>query len=562
MSMLTINNTIDGYLKDIEIKGNTIQDINQTGDLADIRSVGDKLENQELYKIPVLSCGKNIYKHTMETKTVSGVTYTFNDDGTIQASGTAVNYSAYLDIWKFSETNLPEGTYTFSGATGVNYNGTYSSCPRTMTISKNDNVRLYITTDKGASNNNLYKPQIEEGTVATPYEPYQEDKLTILSPKQLKSYNGTKDRIVCKNGVWVHEENVTYDAEGNGTILSKSIDTPLPHDQQISIRTFANKTNIHFECEIEPTIKASVPKSLGATVNSHSEQISNLGKELERVKKLEESTVSTVVGDTDFISVAETTNGYFSDIKLEGRTLVVNADNEVVEAGTEGATLKSVGEDVEQISVLSTNKEETKEDEKRILYYNEETQAWEKPILREWDSIEKHSDGKYYYHKRSGEVMLNGSESWKYSETFSSETHSWFYVSMPFMKQGKEVVCDKFEYISDKEIRDVDHTYTDTDINICIAKNKLNTQGIAGFKAWLQTNPTVVVYQLKQEEVYECTNIDLITYADETNLVVKSGVLNPKVTLKVKKGIGNVVTLLQNKVAMLEDLVNKLIQSK
>ena len=53
--MLTINNTIDGYLKDIEIKGNTIQDINQTGDLADIRSVGDKLENQELYEIPVLS---------------------------------------------------------------------------------------------------------------------------------------------------------------------------------------------------------------------------------------------------------------------------------------------------------------------------------------------------------------------------------------------------------------------------------------------------------------------------------------------------------------------------
>ena len=43
---------------------------------------------------------------------------------------------------------------------------------------------------------------------------------------------------------------------------------------------------------------------------------------------------------------------------------------------------------------------------------------------------------------------------------------------------------------------------------------------------------------------------------------VKSGVLNPKVTLKVKNGIGNVVTLLQNKVAMLEDLVNKLIQSK
>ncbi len=28
--------------------------------------------------------------------------------------------------------------------------------------------------------------QLEEGTVATPYEPYQENKLTILSPVQLE----------------------------------------------------------------------------------------------------------------------------------------------------------------------------------------------------------------------------------------------------------------------------------------------------------------------------------------------------------------------------------------
>jgi hypothetical protein len=71
---------------------------------------------------------------------------------------------------------------------------------------------------------------------------------------------------------------------------------------------------------------------------------------------------------------------------------------------------------------------------------------------------------------------------------------------------------------------------------------------------------TTTVKKLSTEKVYECTNLDLITYSGETNLVTRSGVLNPKVTLKVKKGIGNVVTMLQNKVAMLEELVNKLIQ--
>ena len=32
-------------------------------------------------------------------------------------------------------------------------------------------------------------------------------------------------------------------------------------------------------------------------------------------------------------------------------------------------------------------------DKKRLLYYNEETQAWEKPILRQWDSIENRANG-------------------------------------------------------------------------------------------------------------------------------------------------------------------------
>ena len=55
---------------------------------------------------------------------------------------------------------------------------------------------------------------------------------------------------------------------------------PLPNSQQVKLRTFANKTNLHFECEIEPTLKASVPKSIGASVSSNITQIDILSKEL------------------------------------------------------------------------------------------------------------------------------------------------------------------------------------------------------------------------------------------------------------------------------------------
>ena len=56
---MLINNTLDGYLKDIEIKGNTWQDANN---LSDIRSVGTKVEGQELYEIPILNGNCNLIK--------------------------------------------------------------------------------------------------------------------------------------------------------------------------------------------------------------------------------------------------------------------------------------------------------------------------------------------------------------------------------------------------------------------------------------------------------------------------------------------------------------------
>ena len=55
--MLTINNTIDGAIQDIEIKGNTVQN---PDNLADIKSVGE-LQEDGTYKMSISSCGKNLF---------------------------------------------------------------------------------------------------------------------------------------------------------------------------------------------------------------------------------------------------------------------------------------------------------------------------------------------------------------------------------------------------------------------------------------------------------------------------------------------------------------------
>ena len=197
-------------------------------------------------------------------------------------------------------------------------------------------------------------------------------------------------------------------------------------------------------------------------------------------------------------------------------------------------------------------------DKKQILFYNTETQTWEKPILREWDSIEKHSDGKYYYHQRSEEVVLNGSEGWVLgSEIQFTETHMYFACnSFDSIIKASSLISDKFENkptwdtLSRECIDSVTSSYK---LRIRLAKSKLSTQDVTGFKQWLQANNVTVVYQLAEEKVYECTNIDLNSYNGETNVIVESGAIVPQTTVKVQNNLQEIIRNLKNRVRQLEE---------
>ena len=899
-SSLSVDDTMPGYLQNIEIKGNTIQN---EDNLEDIRSVGDKVEGQELYEIPVLSCGKNLFDGELEkgaiingSPTITGYDTYFRSKNFIQVeSGSNLSLS-------FKYNNVARNTFALSEYDS-NFNFISKTSGENGSVKVNQKTRyvkfeVYAGTN-GTDINLISNIQLEEGTLATEYEPYQEDKLTILSPVQLEKVGDVADRIIEKDGIWGVEKNIksiTFSGEENwikavnkntslppeyrltnaisdyklfgtygkgisnkysfignqencwvstkeGFGLGSSVNKgtlyvccnvatldefkthinkfsvkyivenpqfiPLPHSQQVKLRTFANKTNISFLTKIEGTIKAQVPKSLGATVNTHTTQISNLNKELDRVKKLEESTVSTVETESDFTTVEATNNGYFEDVKLEGKTLVNicpkpniyagdgDIENRVVISGnvvelslkegyytgvnftsnsslmkpnttytivanilentmtkgnlaiiegnpdtsfngisiplgykgvfvTKATTrssytlpriqsmttttcktgekvkfslmvfegdhtqnppngyiegLKSVGDGVDEIVVSSvkgdgnlfnpssckyntsifddgvessssnyvvsdfirvksglkyyvsglpvvvgydlnknfikilknTNVDEYitiptncsyirirnynqlntidlqkevvnstylvkgstpkqyiphQSDKKRLLYYNEETQSWEKPILREWDSIEKHSDGKYYYHQRSAEVVLNGSEDWVLNAAWSGEemsTNSYYLTADKQKTAGLMIKSFGATNIISEVIPTVfiNGASFDSDcvsgekysgaIYIRINKSKVSN----GIKSYLQQNPMRVAYQLAEEKVYECTNIDLITCANETNYMVESGVIVPRTTLKVHNNISNVVSLLQKKVSLLESNMTK-----
>lgn len=869
----------DGYLKDVEILGNTVQN---ASNLADIRSVGDKVEGQELYEIPVLIRGKNLFNGKWERGYALNLVPSSPLYGKLQVGE---NYSTTQDFIKVS----PNEIYYFTNTSAqrwvifydkdknpISHQETWGSC---TTPNNTAYIRFYDHNTRVDA-----FPNYSMSLIDNVYEPYIEDKLTILSPVQLEKVGDVADRIIEKDGVWGVEKNiVTYypslnkiynyhSMENSFRVSSNSADaivTPktsrsicnlliegtgsdwtsdkqccyvltnntlvikgdirnasnleearewikssglyikypttqpqfihLPHDQQIKLRTFANKTNISFLTEIEGTIKAQVPKSLGATVNTHTEQINNLNKELDRVKKLEESTVSTVTTESDFTTVEATSNGYFEDVKLEGKTLVnlsnlpggditisngigngkiiplrqltssdtlyltfnctsINSDADLgiiysvsykdgtpteyktIEndktvghkkikiipasdvknidiflhgdnSSSASATisdvmlmyekdyntqnppayfegLKSVGQSattsedgVDEIVVSSVNEnlfdmsskyecalilengskidtqdwrlhdfikvkpngtyylcddglnfyqfvvvlydsnknfigrigrqgvtsrvytmpnnafycrinysvsvnstpivrsnimfnEGTtpkpytphKSDKKSLLYFDTETQTWKKPILREGDSIEKHANCKYYYHQRSGEVVLNGSENWNNDKNSSTMSPATYRQSIQFdaidipsasfdTKTSPNIISDLLPTVIFGDVYSYNRigisiSGTDSIATHIIINN--NFTDVTELKQWLQANNLTVVYQLAQEKIYECTNIDLLTYANETNYIVECGAIVPKTTLKVHNNISNVVSLLQKKVSLLE----------
>ena len=138
--------------------------------------------------------GKNLipYPYMYTTRTVNGVTYTDNGDGSISVSGTATGYS---DFWFTITPIAPNTAFTFSknqsddsaniafvlkqldeNRTLVGTETTLIPTVTTHTFTTAENTRYIQIACKRDSNNTeckgTYKPMLEIGDTATEYEPY------------------------------------------------------------------------------------------------------------------------------------------------------------------------------------------------------------------------------------------------------------------------------------------------------------------------------------------------------------------------------------------------------
>lgn len=139
--------------------------------------------------------GKNLipYPYTEDTKTVSGIAFIVNSDGTITANGTATaNVTFSIQRWK--SVSYDAGTYVFSGCPEgssantycVNYavkcdnttifdDEVYASGQSFTASSKITSIYGQLYIKSGVTVSNLtFTPQLELGSTATEYEPYYE----------------------------------------------------------------------------------------------------------------------------------------------------------------------------------------------------------------------------------------------------------------------------------------------------------------------------------------------------------------------------------------------------
>ena len=219
------------YLSNYKIYGNSKQDGTPSiENPIEIKSVGslvvdEKDEHYGKYKIPVTISGKNLLKYPYydKTKTINGITFTDNQDGSINVNGTATDNASYVwsaDLLKYLDRNKQyyltgspkESTHAryilvnfFYGDTWVAEKGEYDDRGLLLDFPNYDfefdrvELRIMIN-NKAKAENMVFYPMIEEATSRTEYKPYSEPvTYNIYLNEPLRKLGDYADYVDLKN---------------------------------------------------------------------------------------------------------------------------------------------------------------------------------------------------------------------------------------------------------------------------------------------------------------------------------------------------------------------------
>ena len=188
----------------------------------------------------VLLGGNNLLPKATETKTLNGVTFTPNPNGSVSVSGTATNNAAYvfangLDDSLFGQTvclsggsmqtqlvineKKPSGEWLRN----VIINAKTPTAVGVLSKQVDDNIlygTIYVPT--GTTVNTTIYPMLNLGSTAMPYEPYQGSVTPLPIPRPLRKVGDVRD--VCRTRVKsVYDKRVVLDGSSDEVFIQTNI---------------------------------------------------------------------------------------------------------------------------------------------------------------------------------------------------------------------------------------------------------------------------------------------------------------------------------------------------
>lgn len=168
--------------------------------------------------------------------------------------------------------------------------------------------------------------------------------------------------------------------------------------------------------------------------------------------------------------------------------------------------------------------------------------------------------------RRIGEIILNGSESWGNADVSSSKTIRITlsnFLECVMGSNNENIINNKlpskYIYSSDEEGIFITRAIGNKgNIYIRVLKNKLASQDIAGFKAWLQANPITIYYELATPTKEDGNTEELRTYDGQTNIFTEGSLIEPTISCKVPSNVQAVVMNLRSENEALNNDVNTL----
>ena len=229
------------------------------------------------YKVPVRTSGKNLipYPYEETTHTANGVTFEDKGDGSIEVSGTATGYAAYVLSKNIQVEEGKNYILSFNATNSVNLalnlveydeNRELIKTPlapadltKSYAYTPSSEAVKYITLilKRNVDNSEcsgVIKPQLEFGNVATEYESYNATTYNIYLREPLRKLGSTADYIDCTTGevvryIKVKDTTGTKNIEESFEVLT----TPITEKVSVSDIDYTNKKYVSVDTTVIPS---------------------------------------------------------------------------------------------------------------------------------------------------------------------------------------------------------------------------------------------------------------------------------------------------------------------